>query len=60
MNIISEVSDLGVLGILMFTMYMQSTNNDKITKALNNLTIAINRLLELERIENNGGDNDKN
>lgn len=60
MDYIKDISDLGILGVLMFTMYIQYGNNDKITKALNNLTIAINRLLELERAEERKIDHDEN
>lgn len=48
---INEISELGVLGILMYVLYIQRVTNTDITKALNRLTIAINRLLELERME---------
>lgn len=48
---INEISELGVLGILMYVLYIQRVSNADITKAINSLTIAINRLLELERLE---------
>lgn len=58
MDIIKDISDLGIMGILMFTMYIQYANNDKITHALNDLTVAINRLLEIERAEEKGETHD--
>ena len=51
MEIVKDISDLGILGILMFTMYFQYSTSDKISSAHKDLTVAINRLLELERAE---------
>lgn len=46
MQFIQNFTDLGVLGILMFIMYMYHSDNGKIISTINSLTVAINRLLD--------------
>lgn len=46
MQFIQNFTDLGVLGILMFIMYMYHSDNGKIISTVNSLTVAINRLLD--------------
>lgn len=46
MQFIQNFTDLGVLGILMFIMYMYHSDNSKIISTINSLTVAINRMLD--------------